>query len=87
MGKKGKKSFYKKQLRPFVKSNQVLLAALGGAAAGITLSSLLGTEKAKQVFDTVQTSMKDFSDKVINGLTNDKQTSNGEKRSKAVPAI
>jgi chitinase len=49
MGKKKKKSFYKKQLKPFVKSNKVLIAALGGAAAGITISNILGSEKAQHI--------------------------------------
>lgn len=63
MGKK-KKSFYKKQLKPFVKQNKVLLAALGGAMAGITLSNLLGSEKAQQMVHTIEESVKDFNDKV-----------------------
>ncbi len=69
MGKKNKKSFYKKQLKPFLKGNRVLIAALGGAAAGITLANILGTEKARNILHTVEGSISEFTDKVSNGLT------------------
>jgi hypothetical protein len=60
MGKKGKKSFYKKRLRPLLKQNRVLLAALGGALTGITIAGILGTEKAKQIANTLEGSVKNF---------------------------
>jgi hypothetical protein len=67
MGKKGKKkSFWKKQLKPFVKNNNVLLAALGGAAAGISIAGILGTEKAKQIISSIEDNVKDFKTKVAN---------------------
>ena len=69
MGKKNKKSFYKKQLKPFVKGNKILLAALGGAAAGITLANIMGTEKAQQILHTVEGSMSDFTHKVAKGIS------------------
>lgn len=69
MGKKNKKSFYKKQLKPFLKGNRVLIAALGGAAAGITLANILGTEKAQNILNTVEGSISEFTDKVSKGLT------------------
>jgi hypothetical protein len=73
MGKKGKKSFYKKQLKPLVKQNKVLLAALGGVATGITIAGILGTEKAKQLVDTIEDSVKTFTDKIKNdGLISDR---------------
>lgn len=68
MGKKNKKSFYKKQLKPLMKGNGILLAALGGAAAGITLASILGTEKAQQMLHTVEDSIAGFSERVSRGL-------------------
>ena len=67
MGKKGKKSFYKKRLKPLVKQNRVLLAALGGVATGITIAGILGTEKAKEIVNTIEDSVKAFSDKVKSG--------------------
>lgn len=69
MGKKNKKTFYKKQLKPFLKSNRVLLAALGGAAAGITLSNILGTEKAQNILHTVENSVHDFTEKVADSMS------------------
>jgi chitinase len=73
MGKNGKKSFYKKQLKPLVKQNKVLLAALGGVATGITIAGILGTEKAKQLVDTIEDSVKTFTDKIKNdGLISDR---------------
>jgi hypothetical protein len=68
MGKKNKKSFYKKQLKPFVKGNRVLLAALGGAAAGITLANIMGREKAQEILHTVEDSIAHITDKVTRGL-------------------
>ncbi len=64
MGKKSKKSFYKKQLKPLVKQNRVLLAALGGVATGITIAGIFGTEKAKEIVNTIEDSVKTFSNKV-----------------------
>ena len=67
--KRIKNLFYKKQLKPFLKGNRVLIAALGGAAAGITLANILGTEKARNILHTVEGSISEFTDKVSNGLT------------------
>jgi hypothetical protein len=64
MGKK--KSLYKKQLKSFMKSNRILFAVLGGAAAGITIAGLLGTEKAKEILHTVENNVRDFKNKVSN---------------------
>lgn len=62
--KKNKKSFLKKQLKPFLNSNKVILAALTGAATGIAIAGLLGTEKAKELVHTVEDSMNNFAQKV-----------------------
>lgn len=56
-----KKRSTKKHLKNLIKKNRVWVAALGGAAAGIALTSLLGTEKAKQVLASVENNLKDFS--------------------------
>jgi hypothetical protein len=63
MGKKKNKSFYKANVKPVISDNKILLAALGGVAAGITLAGILGTEKAKQIVQTVEDSVKDFTQK------------------------
>jgi hypothetical protein len=76
MGKK-KKSFYKKSLKPLLSDNKLLMAALGGVAAGISLAGILGIEKARQIVDTLEGSVKDFSNKVKSGLNSD-QEKNGK---------
>lgn len=87
MGKKNKKSFYKKQLKPFVKGNKVLIAALGGAAAGITLANILGSERAQQILNTVESSLSDFTDKVSKGMSgNGNKKTSGERRNEPVPS-
>lgn len=68
MGKKKKKTG-KKALKAFIKSNKVMLAALGGAAAGITMATALGSEKAKELVNTLENSLSTISDKIQNGLT------------------
>jgi hypothetical protein len=72
MGKRNKKSFYKKQLKPFVKDNRVLLAALGGVAAGISLSNIIGSEKAHEILNNVEDSISNFRDKVGQGFSPNK---------------
>lgn len=85
MGKKNKKSFYKKQLKPFIKGNRILLAALGGAAAGITISNILGTEKAQNILHTVENSIHDFTERVADGMSgkHDVQLTAAERKSEA----
>jgi hypothetical protein len=73
-GKKGKKSFYKKQLKPLLRQNKVLLAALGGVATGITIAGILGTEKARELVNTIEDSVRTFSDKIKNdGLITERE--------------
>jgi hypothetical protein len=69
MGKKEKKSFYKKRLKPLLKQNRVLLAALGGAITGVTIASILGTEKAKSITKSIDGSVRNFGDKLKNRYT------------------
>jgi hypothetical protein len=67
MGKKSKKSG-KKALKTFVKGNKVLLAAIGGTAAGITIAKVLGMEKAQQLVRAVENSFASIEEKVKNGF-------------------
>jgi hypothetical protein len=67
MGKKSKKSG-KKALKTFVESNKVLLAAIGGTAAGITIAKVLGMEKAQQLVRAVENSFASIEEKVKNGF-------------------
>ena len=66
MGKK--KSFYKKQLKPFLKGNRTLIAVLSGVASGIAIAGIIGTEKAKEILQSVEDNVKDFNKKVANGI-------------------
>jgi hypothetical protein len=75
MGKK--KSFYKKQVKSFVKSNRLLFAALGGVAAGISIAALLGTEKAKEILHTVENNVRDFKNKIASDLQKEPVASEG----------
>ncbi|MBT1704608.1 hypothetical protein [Chryseosolibacter indicus] len=68
MAQKKSKKKGKKALKAFFKSNKVALAALGGALAGITLSNTLGSEKAREIIQTVENSLATISDKVKNGI-------------------
>ncbi len=65
MGKN--KSFYKKQVKPFMQNNSTVLAAFGGAAAGIAIANILGSDKAKQILQSVEDSAKEYSAKLFNG--------------------
>lgn len=54
----------KSSLKKFAKKNKVLLATFGGAAAGIAVAALFGTEKAKEVLHSIEESINDFSKKL-----------------------
>jgi hypothetical protein len=45
------------------KGNNILLAALGGAAVGALVASALNTEKGKQMLESASESIKDLSGK------------------------
>ena len=45
------------------KGNNILLAALGGAAIGALVASALNTEKGRQMLDSASASIKDLSGK------------------------
>ena len=60
MGRKDKKSYYKKELVAFISNNRVVLAALGGVAMGIALANLLGPEKARKFLSVIEDSVKNL---------------------------
>ena len=62
MGKK--KSFYKREVRPFLKGNRTILSVLAGITSGIAIAGILGTEKAKQIVQSVEDNIKDLNKKV-----------------------
>lgn len=45
------------------RGNNILLAALGGAAVGALVASALSTEKGKQMLESASTTLKDLSGK------------------------
>lgn len=61
----GKKT---KAIKKFAKGNKVLLAALSGVAAGVALAGLLGSEKAKQLLESVEGNISDFGNRISNGM-------------------
>ena len=65
MSKKNKR--IKKELKNLLKGNKVLFAALGGAAAGLSLAGIFGTEKGKEILDTVEDSIAKTADRISNG--------------------
>lgn len=65
MSKKNKK--LKKTVRAALKGNKVLFAALGGAAAGLTLAGILGSEKGKEILNTVEDSISTAAERITNG--------------------
>ena len=61
------------RIKTFISDNKILLAALGGITVGLTLASLLGNEKARQVLRSVGSSIADLSGKFVNDLGGYKQ--------------
>ena len=58
--KKGKKSAVYKALKPILRDNRVLLAVLAAAAGGVALAAAFGTDRGKQVIDSLSDSVKDL---------------------------
>ena len=63
----GKKSFYKNRLKSFMKSNRIILAAIAGAAAGVVITRMVGSERAKEMLHSMEGNMKNLSQKLMNG--------------------
>lgn len=61
-----KKKRLKKEIKNLLKGNKVLFAALGGATAGLTLAGIFGTEKGKQILDSVEDSIERTTDRISN---------------------
>jgi hypothetical protein len=58
--KKAKKSPLYKALKPILTDNRILLAVLGAAAAGVALAAAIGSDRGKQVIDSLSDSVKDL---------------------------
>jgi len=59
-----------KGIKKFASKNKVMLAAVGGAAAGVALTRLLSTEKAAEIMNTVENKVREYSNKVSAGHQN-----------------
>jgi hypothetical protein len=65
---------YSESVKPFFSKNQVWLAALAGAAAGIAIASLLSTEKGKAILNNIGNSASQLADQVKTNFTKEKLT-------------
>jgi hypothetical protein len=61
------------RIKTFISDNKILIAALGGITVGLTLASLLGNEKARQILRSVGSSVASLSGKLVNDLGGYKQ--------------
>lgn len=75
MGKKNKSGI--NGLSKFAMNNKVVLAALGGAAVGVAIARLLGTEKAAEILKTVENKVREFGNKVTAGIENGAKNEQG----------
>ena len=57
-------------IKEFAVKNRVVLAALGGAVAGVAISRILGTEKAAEILNTDGSNVREFGHKVYAQLQN-----------------
>lgn len=57
-------------IKSFVSEHKMLLAAIGGITVGITLASLMGNERARQILRTMGSTLADASGKVADNLGN-----------------
>jgi hypothetical protein len=69
MGTKKNKSGIK-GIKNFASKNKVMLAAIGGAAAGVAITRILGTEKATEILNTVENKVREYNNKISAGLQN-----------------
>lgn len=65
-----KRKSSKRGLKSFLSKNRMVLAAMGGLAAGFTVANMLGNEKARGIAHTVSDSVKAFSGKVMKEFKN-----------------
>jgi hypothetical protein len=70
MEKEKKRKSSKRGLKAFLSKNRMVLAAVGGLAAGFTVANMLGNEKARGIANTVSDSVKAFSGKVMREFKN-----------------
>jgi hypothetical protein len=59
-----------KGIKNFASKNKVMLAAIGGAAAGVAITRILSTEKVAEIMNTVEGKVREYSNKVSAGHQN-----------------
>jgi hypothetical protein len=64
----------------------MFIAALSGAFAGIAISSILGTEKAKQIVSTIDEGVRGFSQAVTRGMREPERKASRDKVGEPVHA-
>jgi hypothetical protein len=70
MQKEKRRKSSKSGIKTFLFENRMVLAAIGGLAAGFTVANALGNEKARGIVNTVSESVKTFSGKVLKEFKN-----------------
>lgn len=76
MGTKKNKSGTK-GIKKFASKNKVILAAVGGAAAGVAITRMLSTEKAAEIMNTVENKVRELGNKVTAGHQNNEAIKQG----------
>jgi len=61
------------KIKSFVSEHRMIIAAIGGVTVGLTLASLLGNERARQILRSMGSSIADLSGKFVNDLGGYKQ--------------
>jgi hypothetical protein len=55
-------------VKSIIKNNKALIAVIGGVALGLTIASLMGNERAKQILKSAGSFVTDASSKFANNL-------------------
>ena len=55
-------------MKNFISENRLVFAAIGGVVVGITVASLLGNERAKQLLRTMGSTVSDVAGKFADNL-------------------
>jgi hypothetical protein len=61
------------RIKSFISENKILIAAIGGITLGLTIASLMGNERARQILRSVGSSVADLSGKFVGNLGGYKQ--------------
>jgi len=60
--------FDKDKIKSFISENRSMIVAIGGVAAGIAVVSFLGKERSKKLLQSLGSSVKDLSGKMMQDL-------------------